>query len=48
MHRGTAEMEGRQIFNVQVYHCGGKDYGTVCGDINAFADEVKDLAHDLE
>ena len=37
-----------QLFTGQVYHCSGKDYGNLCGDIEAFADEVKSLVPDIE
>ena len=37
-----------RLFNGQLYHCSGKDYGNLCGDIEAFADEVKNLVPDIE
>ena len=37
-----------QLFIGHVYHCRGKDYGNLCGDIEAFSDEVKSLVPDIE
>jgi len=50
---GTGEKislhDGKQeVFTGQIYHCGGKDYGDLCGDTFAFALEVKNLVPDLD
>lgn len=37
----------KEVFSGYVYHCGGDDYGNMCGDISAFATEVKKLVPDL-
>ena len=36
------------VFNGRVYHCAGRDYGDLCGDISAFASGVKELVPDLD
>lgn len=38
---------GRVVLDVQVYHCGGADYGTLRGDIAPFRQAVKALVPDL-
>lgn len=30
-------------FYGEMYHCGGDDYGDLCGDVTSFADDVKSL-----
>ena len=37
----------KEVFAGLVYHCGGEEYGNICGDISAFAMEVKKLVSDL-
>lgn len=37
-----------KTFYGSVYHCGGKKYGTLEGDINKFADAMKALIPDLK
>jgi hypothetical protein len=39
---------GDELFSGWVYHCGGKDSGNLCGDIEGFAADVKRLVPDLE
>jgi len=36
-----------KVFIGRVYHCGGEEYGNLCGDISAFAVEAKKLVPDL-
>ena len=50
---GTSEKisyrdDQRQLFSGTVHHCGGKDTGDLCGEISAFAEDVKKLVPDLE
>ena len=40
--------EDTELFSGTVYHCGGVDSGDLCGDVAAFADEVKALVPDFE
>jgi len=37
-----------ELFSGTVYHCGGKDTGNLCGDIENFADDVKHLVPNLD
>ena len=42
------ELNGENLlFNGQVYHCSGKDYGNLCGNIEAFANKARGLVPDL-
>lgn len=50
---GTSESisykdDKKKIFSGSIYHCGGKDTGNLCGDVNHFAKDVKQLIPDLE
>jgi hypothetical protein len=38
----------KELFSGTVYHCGASDTGNLCGDIAAFAGEIKSLVPDLE
>jgi hypothetical protein len=38
----------RKLFSGTVHHCGGKDSGTLGGDVAGFAADVKGLVPDLE
>lgn len=38
----------QEVFSGWVYHCGGKDYGNLYGDMSDFAGEVKKLVPDLD
>lgn len=40
--------EDNGLFSGTVYHCGGVDSGDLCGDVAAFADDVKALVPDFE
>lgn len=40
--------EDAELFSGTVYHCGGVDSGDLCGDVAAFADDVKALVPDFE
>jgi hypothetical protein len=49
---GTTESiswwEGEEeVFSASVYHCGGDDYGDLCGGVRAFAKELKKLVPDF-
>ena len=37
-----------ELFSEVVYHCGGEDYGTLCGDTDSFADDVEALVPNLD
>ena len=37
-----------EIFSGLVYHCGGENIGNLCGDLNSFANDVKNLVPTLE
>jgi len=37
----------KEVFSGWVYHCGGEEYGNLCGDISAFAEGVKKSVPDL-
>ncbi len=37
-----------EIVSGTMYHCGGKDTGSLKGDVQAFADDVRKLVPDLE
>jgi hypothetical protein len=50
---GTAEMlscwdETREIFSASVYHCGGKDFGNLSGNIKDLVSAIKKLVPDLD
>jgi hypothetical protein len=38
---------GETVFSGSVYHCGGTDQGTLCGDIDAFRRDIEQLVPDL-
>jgi len=38
----------KTIFSGTVYHCGGKDSGTLGGDVARFAEDIKRLTPDLK
>jgi len=38
---------GEIILDGEVYHCGGEDYGDLCGDIATFTNDVKRLIPNL-
>ena len=46
--RITYSDKDNEIFSGSVYHCGGKDTGNLCGDITGFAEDVKNLAPELD
>ena len=35
-------------FYGEVYHCGGNDYGNLCGDVTSFSDDLESLIPDLD
>ena len=37
-----------EIFDGEVYHCGGYDFGDLCGDVTHFAYDVKSLIPNLK
>lgn len=37
----------KDVFSGWVYHCGGRDYGNLCGDISTFKTEIKKMVPDL-
>ena len=37
----------KEVFSGRVYHCGGEEYGDLCGDVSAFAEGVKKNVPDL-
>jgi len=50
---GTSERiaysDGQQeLFSGEVFHCGGQDSGDLCGDVAAFADQVRSLIPNLD
>jgi hypothetical protein len=50
---GTGENIGffageKVVFKGSVYHCGGKDYGNMAGDIEGFAKKIKSFIPQLE
>jgi len=38
----------KKMFSGSIHHCGGKDTGTLSGDVTRFANDVKQLIPDLE
>lgn len=50
---GTSETiklydEYREIFSGSIYHCGGQDFGDLCGDTKSFAFELKKYITDID
>ena len=41
------EQNNETVFSGGVYHCGGADTGDLCGDINAFVEDFKNLAPEI-
>ena len=37
----------KEVFSASVYHCGGDDYGDLCGNVRGFAKELKKLVPQL-
>jgi hypothetical protein len=37
-----------QMFSGMVYHCGGRDFGSLCGDVASFAASIRSLVPDFE
>ena len=42
----SVNIEGIAFYG-EVYHCGGNDYGDLCGDVTSFADDLESLIPDL-
>jgi len=40
--------ENKDMFSGRIYHCGGKNYGNLCGGISLFAEEIKRMVPDLD